>query len=71
MVKEFSQDVVDHVLKCGGSIGKAEGHDLGFKMTVACSKSCLPFVPFFDADEVIAISEVQFCEELGSLYPVC
>ena len=65
-VEEVAEDVVHEGLEGGWGIGETEGHDEGFKMTIACAESCLPFISLSNANEVVSASKVEFGEALGT-----
>ena len=62
LVEGIPEDVVDHTLECRGSIAESERHDSVFEKAVSATESRLPFVSFLDADEVVAVLEVDFVE---------
>ena len=66
MVEGITKDVVDHILECCGGIAESEQHDSVFEKAESATECRLPFVPFFDSDEVVAILEVYFVEVFGT-----
>lgn len=44
-----------------------EMHDQVFVMLTGGVQSSLPFLTFFDVDQVIGIVKIKFCEEGGTL----
>ena len=51
------------MLKSIGRIRKSEGHNVPFKGAVAGAESGFPFVALLDMDQVVRVTEVNFCIE--------
>ena len=51
------------MLKGGRCICKSEGHDAPFERAIAGVESGFPFVTLSDTDQVVRVTEVDFCVE--------
>ena len=51
------------MLKSGGHVCKSEGHDAPFEGAVVGAESGFPFIAFSDMDQVVHMTEVDFCIE--------
>jgi len=58
------EGVVHESLESGGGVGEAKEHDGGFEEAFMSDKSGFPLVSVFDADIVVAPSDVEFGEDL-------
>ena len=53
MVQKDAKDIVHKRLEGCWSVGKSKGHDKGFKVSIAGSEGCFPFISFFDSEQVV------------------
>ena len=60
-VEKVLKDVVHETLESGGSVRKSEGHYEPFEGSVFCAERGFPLVAFRDADQMVSVSEVNFC----------
>ena len=60
------EDVVYEVLERGRGVSHSKGHYKVFEQTIPCMEFSLPFVPWGNADGVIAGAEVNCCIDLGT-----
>ena len=51
------------MLKSGGRIRKSEGHDVPFEGVIAGVENGFPFIALSDMDQVVRVTEVNFCIE--------
>ena len=51
------------MLKSSGHIRKSKRHDTSFKRAVAGVESGLPFIALADRDQVVRVTEANFCIE--------
>ena len=58
------------MLKSGRHVCKSEGHDTPFKGAVAGVESGFPFIALSDTDQVVCVTEVDFCIETCLLWAV-
>lgn len=65
IIKQVSEHVIHEMLEGRRCISQTGRHDQAFKMTVSSSKCGLPFVAFFDSDQIVGTLEVHFGEYLG------
>ena len=63
MVEGIPKYVVDHTLESRRGIAESERHDSVFEKAISAIERRLPFVPFLDPDEGVAVLEVYFVEE--------
>ena len=56
----LAENIIHHVLKCGGRVAKSKEHDHWFKESTIGFESCFPFISFLEIDVVIAPADVQF-----------
>jgi len=61
----ISEGVVHEPLEGGGGVGEAKEHDSGFKETFMGDEGGLPLVSVFDADVVVAPSNIELGEDFG------
>ena len=57
--------VIHETLECGREVGQAEEHDIGFKEAFVGSEGSFPLVAIFDADIIIAPTNVKLDEGFG------
>jgi len=57
--------VVHESLESGGGVGEAEEHDRWFEEAFVSDEGCFPLVSVFDADVVVAPSNIEFGEYFG------
>ena len=62
MVEGIPKDVIDHTLECCRCIAESDRHDSVFEKAVSAMKSRLPFVPWLDPNEMVAVLEIDFIE---------
>jgi hypothetical protein len=60
------EGVVHESLESGGGVIRAEEHDCRFKEAFMSDEGAFPLICIFDADIVIAPSNVEFGEDLSS-----
>jgi hypothetical protein len=60
----FLEDIIHHCLESGQRVGQAEEHNCWFEESLTCLKSCFPFIALFNADVVVAPSNVEFGKQL-------
>jgi hypothetical protein len=65
LVDSLLEDAVHHVLKCGGRVGEAEEHDIWHKDAELRLKRRLMSILPSDADVIVALAHVEFCEDAG------
>ena len=58
------------MLKSGRCVRKSEGHDTPFEGAIVGVESGFPFVPLSDTDQVVCVTEVNFCVESCLLWAV-
>jgi len=63
-VSHVSEDVVHEGLECSGGIGKSHWHDQELKGAIEHLESCLPLMARYDANIVVASTEVEFGVDL-------
>jgi len=59
------EGVVHESLKSGGRVGEAEEHDSRFEEAFMGNEGSFPLVSVFDADVVVAPSNIEFSEYFG------
>ena len=57
-VKLFYQDLVDIALEWCQCVSQSKKYHLILEMAVAGSKSCFPFITFFDSHLMVGISQI-------------
>jgi len=61
-----SEDVVHHGLESSRTIGHSKEHYEWFKQATVGTESRLPFISGLDMYIIEALTDVEFCEVLGS-----
>ena len=51
------------MLKSGRHIRESKGHDMPFEGAIAGVESSFPFIALLDTDQVVRMTEVDFCIE--------
>ena len=59
-IKQVIEDVIHKMLKSGRHICKSERHDAPFERGAEISS---PFITFADMDQMVYVTEVNFCIE--------
>ena len=57
-VKEVREYIIHESLECRWRISESKWHDHPFKGPITGMESCLPFVTFYDADQMVRMTEV-------------
>ena len=61
------EEVIHETLECGSGVSETEEHDNGFEEAFVSDKGGLSLVTIFDADIVIAPTDIKLGKELASL----
>jgi len=59
------EGVIHESLESGRGVGEAEEHDSRFKETFMGDEGGFPLMSIFDADVVVAPSNIEFCEDFS------
>ena len=59
------EGVIHESLESGRGVGEAKEHDCWFEEAFVSDKGCFPLVSVFDADVVVAPSNIEFCEDFS------
>jgi len=61
----ISKGVVHKSLESGRGVGEAKEHDGWFEEAFMSDEGGFPLMSVFDADVVVAPSDIKFCEDFG------
>lgn len=64
-IKLFKEDFINIALKTSCYIGKSEGHDLIYKVTISSIKSYFPLITLSNFYQMISTSEIYLDKSLG------
>ena len=60
-IEQVTEDVIHKMLKSSRRICKSKRHDTPFKRAIAGMESGFPFITLMDTDQVVCMTEVNFC----------
>ena len=63
---ESSENVVHHSLEGGGTVGHSEEHHERLEETAVDAEGHFPFISGLDTYVIETLSDIEFCEVLGS-----